>query len=45
MNQACETADVKGFPTWIIKGEKLVGYQDLQDLEAIADKYLAERYL
>jgi len=49
MNQACETAlkgAVKGYsmmPTWIIKGEKLVGYQDLQDLEAIADKYLAER--
>lgn len=40
--QACETADVKGFPTWIIKGEKLEGDQELQVLEATADKYLAE---
>ena len=40
--QACETADVKGFPTWIIKGEKLEGDQELQVLEAAADKYLAE---
>jgi len=32
--KVCEEADVRGYPTWVIKGEKIEGDQTLQELEA-----------
>ncbi|QDZ21916.1 thiol-disulfide oxidoreductase [Chloropicon primus] len=40
---ACEAADVKGFPTWVINGERIEGDQTLEDLEATVNKYLVEK--
>merc|ERR1711907_821670 len=38
---ACEEADIRGFPTWIINGEKIEGDQSLETLGETVDKYLA----
>ncbi len=38
--QACEEAEVRGFPTWVIQGEKIEGDQSLDLLSETADKYL-----
>mmetsp|Transcript_12734 Transcript_12734/g.24030 ORF Transcript_12734/g.24030 Transcript_12734/m.24030 type:complete len:84 (+) Transcript_12734:3205-3456(+) len=40
---ACESNDVRGFPTWIINGEKIEGDQTLEDLEFTVDKILEKQ--
>jgi len=38
-SSTCEEADVRGYPTWTIKGERIEGDQTLDVLEALVDKY------
>lgn len=38
MAPACKVAELKGFPTWIINGERLEGDQTLETLQAVLDK-------
>ena len=38
MAPACTEADIKGFPTWVVAGEKLEGEQTLASLEAVLDR-------
>ncbi len=38
MAPACQEAGLEGFPTWVIKGQKLVGQQSLEELEAALEK-------
>ncbi len=38
INPACTAADLEGFPTWVIGGEKLSGEQSFDKLEAALAK-------
>ena len=40
---ACESNDIRGFPTWIINGEKIEGGQTLEDLAFTVDKILEKQ--
>lgn len=41
MAPACKEAQLEGFPTWVINGERLEGDQSLEQLEAAMSKALA----
>lgn len=38
VNPVCTAADLEGFPTWIIGGQKLSGEQTFDQLEAALSK-------
>lgn len=39
---ACESQDIRGYPTWIIRGERIEGDQSLEALEEVVTKYAAK---